>query len=145
MTFFILEGTQMALPWTKDNVEIPRVPRSEMTQELFDAEYLHKNRPVIITRLTDNLDCNKWNLNYLKKIEKKIHVRGKTDLESYRKGTKYCIHETTMAEYIDDLQTGHVRVPNKSYNSTGFILKIGTQNPPIESALKRTHKSPLKK
>lgn len=105
----------MALPWTRDNVQIPRVPRSEMTQDLFDAEYLHKNQPVIITKLTDNLDCKKWDLNYLKQIEKKIHVRGKTDLESYRKGTKYCIHETTMAEYIDDLQTGHVRVPQQSH------------------------------
>ena len=114
MIKIISEGSKMALSWTRENVEIPRVPRSEMTQDLFDAEYLHKNQPVIITKLTDNLDCKKWDLNYLKKIEKKIHVRGKTDLESYRKGTKYCIHETTMAKYIDDLQAGHVRVPQKS-------------------------------
>ena len=73
----------MALSWTKENVEIPRVPRNEMTQQIFDDSYLHKNQPVIITKLTDNLECQKWNLNYLKNIKKKIHVRGKTDLDSY--------------------------------------------------------------
>ena len=57
----------MALPWTRDNVEIPRVPRSEMTQDLFDAEYLHKNQPVIITKLTDNLDCKKMGFELFEK------------------------------------------------------------------------------
>ena len=43
----------------------------------------------------------------LKKI--KIPSRGKTDLDTYRKGTKYCIHETTMNEYVTDLITNHPR------------------------------------
>ena len=39
----------------------------------------------------------------------KIPPRGKTDLDTYRKGTKYCIHETTMNEYVTDLVTNHPR------------------------------------
>ena len=30
-------------------------------------------------------------------------------MDTYRKGTKYCIHETTMNEYVTDLVTNHPR------------------------------------
>jgi len=67
--------------------------------------------PVIIEGSLEELDCRKWSLNFLKdKIGAcPVQCRGKTDLESYRKGIKYCIHETTVGEYIADLQNGHKR------------------------------------
>ena len=99
---------QMALSWTKHNVEIERVPAKDMTDEKF-LTYIRQSCPLIITNLTHNLDCKKWTLDRLKTISNPIQVRGKTDLETYRKGTKYCIHETTLSEYIDDLQKQHPR------------------------------------
>jgi hypothetical protein len=42
-----------------------------------------------------------------------VKCRGKTNLETYRNGTKYCIHETTVLDYINDLETKHKRAERK--------------------------------
>jgi len=98
----------MALSWTKDNIEIERIPAAQMSDEKFET-FIRDSRPLIISNLTQNLECRHWTLERLKSLKNEIQVRGKTDLETYRKGTKYCIHETTLSEYIDDIQNQHPR------------------------------------
>ena len=74
----------------------------------------------------DELECRIWDLEFLKREigEVKVQCRGKTDLDSYRKGTKYCIHETSVGEYIDDLTQGNSRAKSKGLLNLSHDIKI---------------------
>ena len=47
-------------------------------------------------------------------------LRGKTDLETYRKGTKYCIHEVTVKQYLSDLLNNHPRSKSRYFAGIDF-------------------------
>ena len=57
---------------------------------------------------------------YLYFIYSKEPLRGKTDLETYRKGTKYCIHEVTVKQYLSDLLNNHPRSKSRYFAGIDF-------------------------
>ena len=57
---------------------------------------------------------------YLFFIYSKEPLRGKTDLETYRKGTKYCIHEVTVQQYLSDLLNNHPRSKSRYFAGIDF-------------------------
>ena len=99
------------LSWAGESREIERRKSTDLSVKEFTEKYLEKSIPVIVEGAFDELDCKKWNFDYLKEAigTDQVQCRGKTDLETYRKGTKYCIHETTVNEYIDDLLENNKR------------------------------------
>ena len=53
------------LSWARENVEILKIKSEKLEVEKFTEIYLSQNLPIIVQGAFDELDCRKWNFEYL--------------------------------------------------------------------------------
>ncbi|XP_022104468.1 lysine-specific demethylase 8-like isoform X2 [Acanthaster planci] len=93
-------------------VEIPRV--TDLTADTFNAEYFRRGTPVIITDVASHWQAASWTLQSLKERagHNKAFIRQNTSKQNYKIGKAYTIRESTLGEYISDLEEDNRRARN---------------------------------
>ncbi|XP_038059809.1 bifunctional peptidase and arginyl-hydroxylase JMJD5-like [Patiria miniata] len=110
-------------------VEIARV--SALTAAEFNVEYFKKDVPVIITDVASKWPAAGWTLESLKERagHNKAFIRQNTSKEDYKVGKAYTIRESTLREYINDLDEDNSR----SRNSYLAVQNIKSTFPELEA------------
>ncbi|XP_033632066.1 bifunctional peptidase and arginyl-hydroxylase JMJD5-like [Asterias rubens] len=109
-------------------VNIARV--SAPTKEEFLNNYFQKDTPVIITDVASSWPAASWSLESIKERagHNKAFIRQNTSKQDYKIGKAYNIRESSLGDYISDLEVGNAR----SRNSYLAVQNIKSTFPELE-------------